>query len=76
MFYEFKRNSRAIRRYVYELEQKVSSQESKIRELKRKNEQYKKNILSLNVVKDVIREAKSEAYKECNTDWSGMQGGF
>ena len=36
----------------------------------------KKDIFSIKVVKDAINNAKSEAYSECNTDWSGLQGGF
>lgn len=71
-----KSQNRAIRRYVYELEQKIFSQERELERLKKENKKYKKDILSLNIVKDAIRKAKSEAYKEYNTDWSGMQGGF
>ncbi len=71
-----KLQNRAINKYVYELEQKVFSQESELRELRRRNKEYRKDILSLNIVKDAIRKVKNEAYKECNTDWDGMQNGF
>lgn len=71
-----KSQNRAITRYVYELEQKIFSQECELKRLKKENKKYKKDILSLEVVKDAIRKAKSEAYKECNTDWNGIQGGF
>ena len=70
------RQSRELRRYVYELENKVSSQESELNRLRRENKKYKKDILSLDIVKEAICKAKSEAYKDCNTDWSGLQGGF
>ena len=68
--------SRALANYVYDLEQKVYSQESALVRLRRENKEYKKEILSLSIVKDAINNAKSEAYKDCNTDWSGLQGGF
>ena len=67
---------RELRKYVYELENKVSSYEYELRELRIENTNMKKDILSIKVVKDAINSAKSEAYSECNTDWSGLQGGF
>ena len=67
--------ARKIRTYIYELERKVSSQESEIKRLKEDNKKFKKHILSLDVVKEAISKAKSDAYYECNTDWSGFQGG-
>lgn len=74
---------RAIRRYVYELERKISSQEAEIRELKRKNEQceqYRKDVLSLDFVKEAIeeavRKAEDEVFDRYNTNWSGFQGGL
>lgn len=67
-----KSQNRAIRRYVYELEQKVFSQERELERLKKENKKYKKNILSLKVVKD----AKSEAYKECNYCWRITNKGY
>ena len=68
--------ARMIRTYIYELENKVRSQESEIKRLKEKNKKFKKQVLSLDIVKDAINEAKSEAYRDCNTDWSGFQGGM
>ena len=70
------KQGRELRKYVYELENKVSSYEYELRELRRENTNMKKDILSIKVVKDAINNAKSEAYSECNTDWSGFQGGF
>ena len=70
------KQGRELRKYVYELEHKVSSYEYELRELRRENTNMKKDILSIKVVKDAISNAKSEAYSECNTDWSGLQGGF
>ena len=65
--------ARKIRTYIYELEKKVYSQENEIRKLKEENKKFKKQILSLDVVKEAISKAKSEAYSDCNTDWSGFQ---
>ena len=70
------KQGRELRKYVYELENKVSSYEYELRELRRENKNMKKDILSIKVVKDAINNAKSEAYSECNTDWGGLQGGF
>lgn len=67
--------ARKIRTYIYELENKVNSQENEIRRLKEENKKFKKQILSLDVVKEAISKAKSDAYHDCNTDWSGFQGG-
>lgn len=65
--------ARKIRTYIYELEKKVYGQENEIRKLKEENKKFKKQILSLDVVKEAINKAKSEAYSDCNTDWSGFQ---
>lgn len=70
------KQGRMLRRYVYELERQVSSEQSEFERLRKENKKLKKDILSLSVVKEAIREAKSEAYRDCNTDWSGVQGGF
>ena len=70
------KQGRELRKYVYELENKVSSYEYELRELRRENTNMKKDILSIKVVKDAINNAKSEAYSECNTDWSGLKGAF
>lgn len=67
---------RMLRKYVYELECQVGSEQSELERLRKENKKLKKDILSLSVVKEAIREAKSEAYRDCNTDWSGLQGGF
>ena len=67
---------RMMRRYVYELEHQVGSEQLELERLRKENKKLKKDILSLGVVKEAIREAKSEAYRDCNTDWSGLQGGF
>lgn len=66
---------RKINRYVYDLENKVYSQASEIKRLTRELEQIKKQVLTLDIVKEAIREAKDEVYRDCNTDWSGCQGG-
>ncbi len=65
-----------LRKYVYELENQVGSESYELEKLRKENKELKKSILSLKVVKEAIRDAKSEAYRECNTDWSGLQGGF
>lgn len=70
------KQDRMLRRYVYELERQVDSEQSELERLRKENKKLKKDILSLSVVKEAIREAKSEAYRDCNTDWSGVQGGF
>ena len=67
---------RMLRKYVYELERQVASEKYALYRLEKENEELKKSILSLKIVKEAIREAKSEAYKDCNTDWSGYQGGL
>lgn len=70
------KQSRMLRKYVYELERQVDSEQSELERLRKENKKLKKDILSLDVVKEAIREAKSEAYRDCNTDWSGLQGSF
>lgn len=70
------KQGRMLRKYVYELERQVGSEQSEIERLRKENKKLKKDILSLGIVKEAIREAKSEAYKDCNTDWNGLQGGF
>ncbi len=70
------KQSRMLRKYVYELENQVGSESYELEKLRKENKELKKSILSLKVVKEAIRDAKSEAYRECNTDWSGLQGGF
>ena len=65
---------RKIRTYIYELEKKVYSQENEIRKLREENKKFKKQILSLDVVKEAISKAKSDAYRDYNADWSGFQG--
>ncbi len=66
------KQSRMLRKYVYELEHQVGSKTYELERLRKENKKLKKDILYLEVVKEAIREAKSEAYKDCNTDWSGM----
>lgn len=70
------KKGRMLRRYVYELECQVGSEQLELERLRKENKKLKKDILSLSVVKEAIREAKSEVYRDCNTDWSGLQGGF
>lgn len=70
------KQGRMLRKYVYELEHQVGSEQSELERLRKENKKLKKDILSLSVVKEAIREAKSEAYRDCNTDWNGLQGGF
>ena len=65
---------RKIRTYIYELEKKVYSQENEIKKLREENKKFKKQILSLDVVKEAISKAKSDAYRDYNADWSGFQG--
>ena len=48
---------RMLRRYVYELERQVGSEQSELERLRKENKKLKKDILSLGVVKDAIREA-------------------
>lgn len=68
--------NRALRRYVYELESKVNSYESELRQLRKENKQIKKDILPTSIVKEAIDKARHDVYAEDNTDWSGLQNGF
>jgi hypothetical protein len=43
---------------------------------KQENKQVRKDILSTKIVQDAIKEAEHEEFSRCNTDWSGLQGGF
>lgn len=68
--------NRALRRYVYELENKINSYESELKALREENEQVSKDILSMKIVQDAIKKAEHEEFSRCNADWSGLQGGF
>lgn len=68
--------NRALRRYVYELKNKVHSYESELKTLREENKQVRKDILSMKIVQDAIEKAEHEEFSRCNTDWSGLQGGF
>lgn len=68
--------NRALRRYVYELENKVHSYESELKTLREENKQVRKDILSMKIVQDAIKKAEHEEFSRYNTDWSGLQGGF
>lgn len=68
--------NRALRRYVYELENKINSYESELKALREENKQVRKDILSMKIVQDAIKKAEHEECSRCNTDWSGFQGGF
>ena len=68
--------NRALRRYVYELENKVYSYESELKTLREEDEQVRKDILSMKIVQDVIKKAEHEEFSRSNTDWSGLQGEF
>ena len=68
--------NRALRRYVYELENKVHSYEFELKTLRKENKQVRKDILSIKIVQDAIKKAENEEFSRCNTDWSGLQGGF
>ena len=65
-----------MRRYVYELENKINSYESELKTLREENKQVRKDILSMKIVQDAIKKAKHEEFSRGNTDWSGLQGGF
>ena len=67
---------RAIRRYVFELENKISSYETESSNLRKENYDMRKNILSSKIVEDEIQKAKDDEWRKYNTDWSGMQEGF
>lgn len=67
---------RAIRRYVFELENKVSSYETESSNLRKENYDMRKNILSSKIVEDEIQKVREDEWRKCNTDWSGMQEGF
>lgn len=67
---------RAIRRYVFELENKISSYETESSNLRKENYDMKKNILSSKIVEDEIQKARDDEWRKYNTDWSGIQEGF
>ena len=67
--------SRKLNRYVYELEHEVSWQKARIRDLTKELQTMREQILSLTWVQEAVHMARSDAYHECNTDWSGFQGG-
>ena len=67
--------TRKLNRYVYDLEHKVSQQEARIRRLTRELKTMREQVLSLSWVEEAVRLAKSDAYHECNADWSGYQEG-
>lgn len=67
---------RAIRRYVFELENKISSYETESSNLRKENYDMRKNILSSKIVEDEIQKARDDEWRKYNTDWSGMQEGF
>ena len=67
--------SRCINRYVYDLENQINFQELEIKSLNNELKKIKKQVLALDLVVEAVRKAKSEAYSDCNTDWSGFQGG-
>lgn len=60
--------NRALRRYVYELENKVHSYESELKTLREENKQVRKDILSMKIVQDAIKKAEHEEFSRCNTD--------
>lgn len=64
--------SRAIKRYVFELENKVSSYETESSNLRKENYDMRKNILSSKIVEDEIQKAREDEWRKYNTDWSGM----
>ena len=68
--------SRAIERYVFELENKVSSYETESSNLRKENYDMRKNILSSKIVEDEIQKAREDEWRKYNTDWSAMQEGF
>lgn len=68
--------SRVIKRYVFELENKISSYETESSNLRKENYDMRKNILSSKIVKDEIQKAREDEWRVYNTDWSGMQEGF
>lgn len=67
--------ARKINRYVYDLERQVSSQTSEIKKLTQELERIKKQVLKLDLVVEAVNKARSDTYRDCNTDWSGFQGG-
>lgn len=67
---------RAIRRYVFELENKISSYETESSNLRKENYDMRKNILSSKIVENEIQKARDDEWRKYNTDWSGMQEGF
>ena len=66
---------RKIRIYICELESKVSGQENEIRELQRKYERIRKQVLSLDIVKEGIKQAENNEFERCNNKWDGYQEG-
>ena len=67
---------RAIRRYVFELENKISSYETESSNHRKENYDMRKNILSSKIVENEIQKARDDEWRKYNTDWSGMQEGF
>lgn len=68
--------NRALRRYVYELENKVHSYEHELKILIEENKQVRKDILSMKIVQDAIKKAEHEEFSRCNTDWTGLRDEF
>lgn len=68
--------SRALRRYVFELEKQVHSYEAEISNLRKENKGIKEGILSTKFIQDEIEKAREDEWRMYNTDWSGMQEGF
>ena len=68
--------NRALRRYVYELENKVHSYEHELKILREENKQVRKDILSMKIVQDAMKKAEHEEFSRCNTDWTGLQDEF
>lgn len=67
---------RAIKRYVFELENKIHSYETESSNLRKENYDMRKNILSSKIVEDEIQKAREDEWRMYNTNWSGMQEGF
>ena len=66
------------RRYIVKLQEQVRQAEhykTEYEKLKKSQPIYK-NIINPKIIREIEDRAKAEAYKECNTDWSGMQGGL
>lgn len=77
------KQGRMLRRYVYELERQVGSEQSELERLRKENKKLRKSIqdiLKIGCIKEEVDKQVSDAENRVsaiyNSDWSELQGGF